>query len=242
MNDLCAAVWFNYLLYYLADVQRVDSATAGAVMLAGQLADGIATPLVGLYSDKFVTRIGKRKPWYIFGTILVPLCFFWVFEKCYPSEGLSGNSELAVSTLWYCTWAALFNVGWAAVQISHLALIPQLSPMKETKDKLIGIRTGFTYISNIVVLLIALLLFKVIDTPSTQFTILTLIVLVGGGIINLLFILFINEVELSRIAGASYLHLGSILPQNEAKPRPERNEDEVLTIEVSEPQKEEVMT
>lgn len=29
LNDLCAACWFNYLLYYLAAVQGESSAVAG---------------------------------------------------------------------------------------------------------------------------------------------------------------------------------------------------------------------
>jgi Na+/melibiose symporter-like transporter len=33
------------------------------VLLAGQIADGIATPLVGYYSDKTNSKWGKRTPW-----------------------------------------------------------------------------------------------------------------------------------------------------------------------------------
>lgn len=29
LNDLCAACWFNYLLYFLADVMKINSAGAG---------------------------------------------------------------------------------------------------------------------------------------------------------------------------------------------------------------------
>ena len=52
-NDLCAACWFTYLLVYLEGPSIGLSETlAGAVMLAGQLADGLATPIVGLLSDR----------------------------------------------------------------------------------------------------------------------------------------------------------------------------------------------
>lgn len=33
-------------------------------MLVGQIVDGFTTPLVGYFSDKYNSRIGKRKPWY----------------------------------------------------------------------------------------------------------------------------------------------------------------------------------
>jgi Na+/melibiose symporter-like transporter len=29
LNDLCAACWFNYLLYFLTDVMQINSAGAG---------------------------------------------------------------------------------------------------------------------------------------------------------------------------------------------------------------------
>ena len=48
-------------------------------MLSGQIADALTTPLVGLLSDKTETRIGKRMPWYIFGTILVIPTFLGIF-------------------------------------------------------------------------------------------------------------------------------------------------------------------
>jgi len=48
-------------------------------MLGGQIFDGIATPVVGILSDKTKTKIGKRTPWYIFGTILVTFTFLPIF-------------------------------------------------------------------------------------------------------------------------------------------------------------------
>ena len=67
-NDLAAACWFNYLLYYLTEVLEIGASAAGGVMLAGQITDGVCTPLVGFFSDKFNSPLGKREPWYILGT------------------------------------------------------------------------------------------------------------------------------------------------------------------------------
>jgi len=48
-------------------------------MLSGQVADGLTTPLVGLFSDKCQTRIGSRAPWYIAGTVIVLPSFLGIF-------------------------------------------------------------------------------------------------------------------------------------------------------------------
>ncbi len=82
-NDLCAAAWFTYVLYYVNEVVNLDSTTAGFVILSGQIADGITTPIVGFFSDKTDTRCGKRNPWYYFGTLLVIPSFLGIF--IYPN-------------------------------------------------------------------------------------------------------------------------------------------------------------
>lgn len=209
------------------------------MILAGQLADGIFTPVVGLYSDKFDTRIGKRKPWYILGTIIVPISFYFVFEECYPCRAVGSSNSVVVAIIWYCFFASLFNVGWASIQISHMSLIPSLSPMKETKEKLIGIRNGFTYISNIAVLIIAFLLFKTMNNPKLEFTILSIIMLAVGLFINIMFILFIDEVGLAKVAHHSYRKLKDLLESHGVKTSlpPAETVEEEMTYET--PKKEE---
>jgi Na+/melibiose symporter-like transporter len=67
------------VLFFVKEVVKLDSEIAGFVMLSGQIADGIMTPIVGILSDKFDTRCGKRTPWYIFGTLLVLPTFLGIF-------------------------------------------------------------------------------------------------------------------------------------------------------------------
>ena len=57
INDMTATCWFNYLLFFLTEV--VHTSAAPYAILAGQLADGIATPIVGAMSDKTKTKIGN---------------------------------------------------------------------------------------------------------------------------------------------------------------------------------------
>lgn len=77
-NDLCAACWFNYLVFDLKEIQGI--AWAPQALLSGQVADALATPLVGSFSDKTNTKFGKRTPWYVFGIILVSLTFIPTFH------------------------------------------------------------------------------------------------------------------------------------------------------------------
>lgn len=58
MNDLGGAIYFNYLLYFLKRI--VATTSAPAAFLAGQITDGIATPIVGFLSDRTHTRFGSN--------------------------------------------------------------------------------------------------------------------------------------------------------------------------------------
>lgn len=74
LNDLTAAVWFSYLIAYFYNVRNFDSMLAGYLMLVGQVADAIFTPLVGLGSDRYKGFcIGKRQSWHVIGKI-----FFYI--------------------------------------------------------------------------------------------------------------------------------------------------------------------
>ena len=52
LNDLCAVLWFTYLLLFLEKVNGLDGVYAGVVLLSGQIADGIVTVPIGYLSDK----------------------------------------------------------------------------------------------------------------------------------------------------------------------------------------------
>ena len=132
INDLVAACWFNYLFFFLKKVVVTDAATSA--LLAGQICDGIATPIVGLLSDKTNTRIGQRKPWYIGGLVLVFLCFIPLFSG-YKSD------SVAEEYAFYTIFPGLFNIGWAALQISHMSLVPALTCSRKRRVTFYQLRT-----------------------------------------------------------------------------------------------------
>ncbi|CAG2107216.1 unnamed protein product [Medioppia subpectinata] len=73
-NDLCASVWFSYTLIFFQ--MQFNGSVASILILLGQVADALATPFVGFFSDRndsnqLLCRYGKRKTWHLLGSILV---------------------------------------------------------------------------------------------------------------------------------------------------------------------------
>jgi Na+/melibiose symporter-like transporter len=193
INDLTSTCWFNYLLFFLKLVVRTDA--AAAAILAGQITDGIATPLVGHFSDRTQTRLGKRKPWYIGGLVLIVVAFLPTFQDIrYYFPGISGGLEYA----YYLFFPSLFNVGWASLQISHMALVPSLTCSRKRRDKLNNLRNTFTFLANLLILLTGFFLFLLLDAPALEFSILSLTALLVGLSFSIFFIVRIDEPRLEQ--------------------------------------------
>ncbi|KTG39381.1 hypothetical protein cypCar_00000842 [Cyprinus carpio] len=157
-NDLCASMWFTYLLVYYHSVLGFRDTNAGALLLVGQIADGICTPLVGYESDRTsgCGKYGKRKTWHLVGTISVFASFPFIFNPCI---GCDEKTPQSAGLIYAIPFIIIFQFGWAATQISHLSLIPELVTCEHSKVELTSYRYAFTVVANIAVYAVAWLLF-----------------------------------------------------------------------------------
>ncbi|ODN01676.1 Major facilitator superfamily domain-containing protein 12 [Orchesella cincta] len=164
MNDLFAAIWFSYFLLFMTKVTGLSETSAGLLLFCGQLVDGLSTPTIGYLTDR-VTALwpckkdyGRCKSWHLLGIILVGIAAPFMYAPCI-GYSFYNDEWLQVAdwkkTLYYGLFIALFQVGWASTQISHLALIPKLTPNELIRTEILAIRYAFTVGSNISVYLIA---------------------------------------------------------------------------------------
>lgn len=148
LNDLCSAMWFTYLLVFLHRVLRISNVYAGTVLLVGQIADAVATPLIGLEMDKLsICGYGPKKSWHLTGTICVLVSFPFIFIHCL---GCYHSSELA-QVLYYSGFVIIFQIGWAAVQVAHMALSNDITDDEHERTDLMAYRNAATVFSNTVV-------------------------------------------------------------------------------------------
>lgn len=154
-NDLCASMWFTYLVLFFHKVALLGNTYAGLLILIGQVADAAATPFIGFLCDKTHLRYGRRKFWHLVGTIMVGVSLFFFWHTCLPCQehGSTGNNTftdtptdtptgtpLAWKIVYFSIPIVIFQFGWASVQISHLSLIPELTSDKNERVGLNAIR------------------------------------------------------------------------------------------------------
>ncbi|KAL4479870.1 hypothetical protein ABPG74_020386 [Tetrahymena malaccensis] len=215
-NDLCASAWFNFLLFYFSKVLKFENSSYS--MLFGQIFDALGTPSAGILSDKYTTRIGKRIPWYILSYIFVLLTFVPMW--CYPIL----NTFLPMDNdnfrnFFYIFFPSMFNFAWAFGYISHISLVPSMTCSRVNRDTLNTRRNTFTFIANMLLLLVALLLFQIIDTSEQQFQALGLICAGIGSICTAIFLLTVKEVPLTKACDEAVKNIKHILKLREGDKR-----------------------
>jgi len=75
------------------------------------------------------------------GTAAVSVSFPLIFLRCFActDDGMWGH------LLYYAPFIAIFQFGWACVQIAHMALMSQLTQDKSQQTELSGLRLFDVY-------------------------------------------------------------------------------------------------
>ncbi|HEY48730.1 MAG TPA: hypothetical protein G4O13_01635 [Dehalococcoidia bacterium] len=116
----------TFLLFYLIEVVHLDAWLAGlSYAIAFGVWNAINDPIIGVLSDKTRTRIGRRRPWIIFGAPLMILFFVLLWSPPVGGAALSEPWNIGIFlfvTLMLSGWAWAFSM----CAIPWAALFPQL--------------------------------------------------------------------------------------------------------------------
>lgn len=131
----------------------------GVLMFFGQFIDAIATPIIGKWQKKKLInegfqsdkmrdiKYGKKKLMHLVGSISVLISFPFLFNAV-PGLPLDDPKQKNMKFIYYMFMAMVFQFGWAAVQLSHMALIPTLTMDDKERVNLNTIRCSLLYLVN----------------------------------------------------------------------------------------------
>ncbi|XP_067023223.1 major facilitator superfamily domain-containing protein 12-like [Acropora muricata] len=188
-NDLAASAWFSYLIIFLTKIAGLSNASAGLVILLGQITDAIFTPINGFLNDRTVNRYGRRKIWHLIGTCCSTIAFPLLFSPCNGCE----DSSKATKLVYYSSLGCLLQFGWGCVEISHLSLIPEISKLTNERVELNAIRSALTFLCGIFVYGVTWILLgqssekTISPNIRKQFMYLGIIVVSTGTLFNIIF-------------------------------------------------------
>ncbi|MEM7616593.1 MAG: MFS transporter, partial [Pseudomonadota bacterium] len=108
-----AAMYFPvyvFLAAFYAEDHGFSLAFMGAVFIGVRIFDAVSDPAMGLLSDRFRTRWGRRRIWLVVGCPVVMMSAWCLFV---PPEGVSG--------LWFVGFLFSLTLGWTIMLTPYFA-------------------------------------------------------------------------------------------------------------------------
>ena len=161
-----------YLPFVYSRDMGLSLGDVGTILFVARLSDVITDPLIGYFSDKTQTRLGRRKPWIVVGSVILMCSAYMLFN---PPAGV-GNGYLLL-------WAVLLWLGWTMVNIPYYAWGAELSQDYNERTLITGWRQLFGFLGNVSVLAIPVLSGQFLGYGATPREGLTII---GGMVLVLL--------------------------------------------------------
>lgn len=142
----------TFLFFYYVQVVGLSGTLTGLALFVALLADGLGDPLVGAWSDRTRTRLGRRHPFLYAAPIPLAMALYGLFlpPAALPEVGMF---------LWLAGFAILARFAMTLYFVPHMALGAELSHDFDERVSIGGYRVLFGYIGRIVALALAFMVF-----------------------------------------------------------------------------------
>ena len=119
-----------YFLNYATDVLLLAPLGVGLLFAAGRAWDAISDPIVGTFSDRTRTRLGRRRPWMFAGIplLMVTLAMIWAPPDLSPS----------LLYVWLAVALFGFYTAFTMYAVPHAALGAELSRNHHERSRIFG--------------------------------------------------------------------------------------------------------
>src|SRR5690606_7506714 len=126
-----------YYLIFLTDVAHVRPALAGIIVLASRIWDAVSDPLMGSITDRTRSRFGRRRPYFLAGSVLIFLAFalHW-YAPAFASE----TARFAYALFSYIFFATVFTL----VMVPYSARPAEITLDYHERTRLNSVRLAFS--------------------------------------------------------------------------------------------------
>lgn len=115
----------------------------GFTMVAARIIDGVSDPIVAYYSDKSKSKMGRRIPFVLFGSVPLTLCFILLW---FPPV----NHESIANFIYLSVLLSLFFIFFTIVVAPYLALINEISKTNSERIR-VTMMQGLTQIVGVMI-------------------------------------------------------------------------------------------
>ncbi|UTF61578.1 MFS transporter [Gilvimarinus sp. DA14] len=142
VNVMIAAM-FYFMQYFYTDIFGLKPAHVGTLFLAARFLDALSDPLMGMLTDKFKSRWGRFRQYFLYLSVPYGFAVFLLFT----TPDFSYNAKLVWAYVTYL-FATLMFTGVAIPYISYIGVLTS-DPQERLSAN--GYRMFFAKIANVVI-------------------------------------------------------------------------------------------
>lgn len=146
--DLSYGLFYSYLSIYLTNVLGVNSLFLLILAPIARLWDGINDPMMGVIVDRTNTKLGKRRPWILIGTVLNAVVLCLLFNA--PGGGGSSVGLYVYVAIFYVLWGMTNTLA----DIPYWSMVPSFTSEEKERNLISTVARAFSGIGQGIIALL----------------------------------------------------------------------------------------
>ena len=157
-----------YYLIFLTDVVGLRPSLAGLVVLISRIWDAISDPLMGVITDNTRSRMGRRKPYFLAGSIGIVIAYVLLWNPIATANMGWRFAYVLFSYLFYSTIQTM-------VMVPYSAMSAEISMDYTERNWVNGLRLMFSTAATAVSALVPLEIVRLFSSVRTGYLVMALI-------------------------------------------------------------------
>ena len=187
-----------YIPAFYSQNLGLSLAAVGTLIALSRLTDVFTDPAIGIASDRWNTRFGRRKPWMVFGMPLMLLSLWMLFvpDSAFAVSLWSSLGGESITNLYLFVWISALYLSFTLVDLPYRAWGAELSADYDERSRVTGWREAFGYGGTLMALAIPLIVATFFDRPGADNALwaVALVVLVLLPVLTAPALLWVREV------------------------------------------------
>ena len=193
-GNVVYALLSAFVMIFLTDTVGMNAGVVGTLIAVSKLFDGVSDIFFGSLIDKTNTKMGKARPWMLYGYFGCAICLVAIF--CIPAD-LSATAQYA----WFFIAYTLLNAGfYTANNIAYSALTALITKNNHERVQMGSIRFMFAFGTSMLIQTITVALVAYFGGGAAAWRTVAIIYAIVGVISNTLSVMSVKELTPEELA------------------------------------------
>lgn len=193
-GNVVYALLAAFVMIYLTDTVGLNAGIVGTLIAVSKIFDGISDVFFGAMIDKTKSKMGKARPWMLYGYFGCAVCLVAIF--CIPVD-MGQKAQYA----WFFIAYTLLNAGfYTANNIAYSALTALITKNNSERVQMGSIRFMFAFGTSMLIQAITVGFVAKLGGGAAAWRIVAIIYAIIGVISNTLSVLSVKELSDEELA------------------------------------------